>query len=99
MNKRNIFRVLGLSVILWGTGMIAVNSRSVASCVPETGLTSLLHKAFFMQNPGCALSAPKSCAQVGSTCFVPSSFSPGNTVAGKCAQTFAGCVCVPNKAQ
>ncbi len=95
MNKRSIARILGLSVILWGTAVYAVNTKGTASCVPQVGLSHLLQKALFAPTPTCAISSGVTCASPGGTCNVPSTLSPGSGQTGTCTQTFGGCTCVP----
>ena len=97
MNKRNIFRALGFSVILWGVGVVAVNNQSVASCTPESGFSGLVKKALFAPAGSCAVQAnPRLCAAVGAACVVIRSLSPGSGTPGKCKQSVGGCVCRPN---
>jgi hypothetical protein len=97
MNKRSIARILGLSVVLWGAAVYAVNTKGAASCVPQVGLSHLLQKALFAPTPTCATNVGTTiCASAGSTCNVPSTLSPGNGQSGICTQTFAGCTCVPH---
>jgi hypothetical protein len=94
MIKRNILRGLGFSVILWSVGVFAVNSRGVASCVPELGFSGLVQKALFVSSGNCLISptSSKTCASVGTVCLVNSSLSPGGSNSGKCTQG-ATCVC------
>jgi hypothetical protein len=96
MKKRSIVRFLGLSVILWGSAVYAVNTKGVASCVPQVGLSKLLQKALFAPTSGCAISTGVTCAAPGGACTIPTSLSPGNGKSGTCKQTFAGCTCAPN---
>jgi hypothetical protein len=95
MNKRSIVRFLGLSVILWGAAVVAINTKGAASCVPQVGLSALLQKALFAPTPTCAISSGVTCASPGGTCTIPSTLSPGSGQSGTCAQTFGGCTCVP----
>jgi hypothetical protein len=99
VNKRNIFRALGFAVILWGLGVVATNNESIASCVPETGMAGVVHKILFSQSAtGCGVTftppATISCANVGGTCTLNNSLSPGNGVTGKCVNTNPGCSCL-----
>jgi hypothetical protein len=96
MNKRSIARILGLSVVLWGAAVYAVNTKGAASCVPQVGLSHLLQKALFAPTPTCATTpGTVTCVSVGGSCNVPSTLSPGSAQSGTCTQTFAGCTCVP----
>jgi hypothetical protein len=98
MNKRKLLRALGLSVILWGAAVIAVNTKGVASCVPQVGLSALLQKALFAPAPSCAIQNDgKTCVSAGGTCNITTSLSPGNGAPGTCVQTVVGCTCKPNK--
>jgi hypothetical protein len=95
MKKRNIFRVLGMGVILWGAGVIAVNTWGVASCLPEVGMSGLLHKALFQPAGTCNLNPTnaKLCAGVGDVCNINSALSPGSQKKGTCVQTSIACTC------
>ncbi len=95
MNKRSIVRFLGLSVILWGSAVYAINTKGAASCVPQVGFSKLLQKALFAPTPTCAISSGVTCANPNGTCTIPSTLSPGSGQSGTCKQTFAGCTCVP----
>jgi hypothetical protein len=99
MNKRKVLRALGLSVILWGAAVIAVNTKGVASCVPQVGLSALLQKALFAPTPSCPLLPDHitcdSVSNPGGVCTINTSLSPGHGTAGHCVQTFGGCACVP----
>jgi hypothetical protein len=98
MNKRKILRAIGLSVILWGAAVIAVNTKGVASCVPQLGLSALLQKALFAPTPACSLvPTTTTCANPGGTCNITSSLSPGHGAPGICVQTPVGCTCNPSK--
>ena len=95
MNKRSIFRFLGLTVILWGSAVVAVNTKGAASCVPQVGLSHLLQKALFAPTSTCAISTGVTCANPGGSCTIATTLSPGAGQSGKCVQTFGGCTCVP----
>jgi hypothetical protein len=99
MNKRSLFRALGLTVVLWGAGVIAVNTKGIASCVPQVGLSAMLQKALFAPAASCPITGanpPYSCVDNGGTCVITTALSPGHGTPGTCKQTFAGCSCVPN---
>jgi len=97
MKKRSIARILGLSVILWGAAVYAVNTQGTASCVPQVGLSRLLQKALFAPTPSCPLQGDgKTCVNAGGACNVPTNLSPGSAQSGICTQTFGGCTCVPH---
>lgn len=100
MNKRNMVRIFGIAVILWGAGVYSVNSRGMASCTPETGFTGLMHQVLFAPTASCATLSNGSCQSSGS-CQINPKLSPGGTNAGKCTTTkiSAGkfsCACVAN---
>lgn len=100
MNKRSLFRALGLAVILWGAGVVAVNTKGLASCVPQFGPSAWLQKALFAPAASCPVTGntpPLQCVTNGGACTISTALSPGSGTPGTCTQTFAGCSCVPTK--
>jgi hypothetical protein len=104
VNKRNLLRALGFTVILWGIGVVAVNNKGMASCTPETGMTAFLNKALFGPTAACTLNGTPGlghyCAVDGSSCNLNTQLSPGNSpTKGKCTETQTGCACLTTPGQ
>jgi hypothetical protein len=98
--KKRIFRALGMTVLVWGAAVIAVNTKGAASCVPQVGFSALVQKALFAPAASCLAGNTDGghCASPGGSCTINSSLSPGNGTPGKCNSTPVGCACVPNAA-
>lgn len=97
MKKRNVLRIFGVSLLLWGVGVYSVNTRGYASCTPETGLRGLVDKVFFVPNGSCGINTNTgACLNPGSGCTSNTKLSGQNNT-GKCTtQTKSGkqsCVC------
>jgi hypothetical protein len=96
--KRNILRLLGVGVILWGAGIYAVNNAGVASCVPATGLSGLVHKALFAPTATCQVTRNGNvvaCASPGAVCNISNNLS-GVGASGHCVAQNNSCQCVKN---
>jgi len=91
MNRRNILRTLAGTLFLWGVAIAVEQTRGVAYCVPEAGMTGFLHKALFAPAGNCTLKNGK-CQNNGVCSFVNAS---GKTVNGKCTvpASGTGCTC------
>jgi hypothetical protein len=92
VKKRNILSTLGISVILWGAAVVAVNTTSAASCVPATGFSGFVHKALFAPTGNCTANSAGGCASPNSACTV--SAVSGNGRGGICALVSGSCKCV-----
>jgi hypothetical protein len=96
MKTRNLFRILGAAVVLWGIGVVAVNNQGYASCVPETGLTGLLHKALFAPSATCKINPDNTCQAAGTVCSTRSALSAGSSTQGHCGLVNNACACIPD---
>lgn len=94
MKTGKLIRVAGLGVILWGAGVVAMNTRGYASCVPETGFSGFLHKAFFAPAATCKVNSNGTCQTPGAICTLTAALSPSGNRNGTCATQANKCVCV-----
>jgi hypothetical protein len=98
MKRVNILRVVGLGVILWGAGVIAVNTNGQAACGPQTGFTGFMHKALFAPSATCGVAPSGGCQNPGSKCSTNSNLSAGKGNQGTCQTQGSGpsatCQCV-----
>ena len=93
MNKRNLLRALGLTVMLWGVGVFAMNTTSGASCATGAGFSGFMHKALFAPTANCAVNTKTgSCSSAGANCTYSTALS-GQGKQGHCTVVTNGCKC------
>ena len=97
MKKRNVLRIFGVTLLLWGVGVYSVNTRGYASCTPETGFRAVVGKVFFVPQGSCGINTNTGgCLNENSGCTTNSKLSGQNNT-GKCKtqikSSLRSCVC------